>query len=363
MRTEDRRLLRDMTGDGRDDVLSLYVPVDPADPRNQRPVGEQWWRSKARSLLGGIEHDLVAADQDPYAAAIDQLQDFLSFYVPDGRSVAVFADSDALLAVPLQVPVTSTGSFGPPLVGPLAEALYAHRLHHVVQISRDQIRVVEVAAGEATEVAVLNHDSPWDMGWQTRSGHRFRYEARREQYERRYHDRIADRLDRAVEDGIIGRLVLSGEAREAHGVLSALSERSRHVVVGVVPAALDEPLESLAERVAPILRAYEDDQEERAIDDVLRRHRQSGTGTVGLANTMRALEMQIVRRLVLGRGLVGVDATETLIRLGMSQGADVKFILGPARDRLEEYEGVIAELHFNPYADGVSAPPSGAGQS
>ncbi|MGI9598502.1 MAG: hypothetical protein ACR2QK_20215 [Acidimicrobiales bacterium] len=351
MRTEDRRLLRDMIRDSRDAVLSLYVPVDPSDPRNQRSEDEQWWRIKTRSLLREIENDLARSDRDRYRAAIEQLEDFAELYAPDERSLAVFADGDTLLTVSLQVPVAPAGAFGRPLVGPLFEALFTHRQHHIIQVARDRIRVIEVAGGEAVEVANLNHSSPWQMGGQTRSGHRFRFEARREQYERQYHDRIADRLDRIVEDQMIRRIVLSGLEREAHGVLSSLSDRSREIVVGIVPAGLDEPPDVVADRVAPVVQMFVEEQEERAIEDVRRRRLQSGAGTVGLAGTTRALEMQVVRRLVLGQGLVDADAVEDLLGPAMSQGAEILYVTGPAKAGLIEFEGVIAELHFNPYSD------------
>ena len=351
MRTEDRRLLRDMIRDNRDTVLSLYLPVDPADPRNQRSEDEQWWRIKARSLMRDIEQDLTRADRDRYRAAVEQLVDFAELYVPDERGIAVFVDADTLLTLSLQVPVAPTGSFGRPLVGPLVEALSAHRQHHIVQVARDRLRVVEVASGEAHEVASTSHSSPWQMGAQTRSGHRFRFEARREQYQRRYHDRIADRLDQAVDDESIRCLVLSGVEREAHGVLSAMSERSRQVVAGIVPAGLDEAPTALAERVAPVVQMFVAEQEERAIDDIMRRRLQSGAGTVGLASTIRALEMQLVRRLVLGQGLIEAETFEDLLGLAIAQGAEILYVMGPARDHLVEYEGVAAELHFNPYSN------------
>jgi hypothetical protein len=154
---------------------------------------------------------------------------------------------------------------------------------------------------------------------------------------------------------MIQRLVLSGLEREAHGVLSAMSDRSRHVVVGIVPAGLDEAPKALAERVAPVVHMFVEEQEERAIDDVRRRRLQSGAGAVGLAGTTRALEMQVVRRLVLGQGVVEAEALEGLLGPAMSQGAEILYVMGPAKERLVEFEGVMAELHFNPYSSGELA--------
>ena len=52
MRAVDRELVEELLAYDGEDVVSLYVPVDPSDPRNQRPPGQEWWRTVAKSMPG-----------------------------------------------------------------------------------------------------------------------------------------------------------------------------------------------------------------------------------------------------------------------------------------------------------------------
>ena len=55
MRIDDLALIRDIAAMERDDIVTLYLPVDPTDPRNQRSAENEWWRSKAKALLSELE--------------------------------------------------------------------------------------------------------------------------------------------------------------------------------------------------------------------------------------------------------------------------------------------------------------------
>ena len=80
----------------------------------------------------------------------------------------------------------------------------------------------------------LRMGSNWGMPGATRSGHRFRFEARQEEWQRKYHKAIAEDLDDLVVRGEVDRLILEGAEREAHGVLRAMHERAADQVAGVV---------------------------------------------------------------------------------------------------------------------------------
>ena len=71
MRIEDRQLIQELLAYERDDVVSLYVPVDPADPRNQRPPGQEWWRSKAKEMLNDLDVGQDRQDRMDFRAVIE----------------------------------------------------------------------------------------------------------------------------------------------------------------------------------------------------------------------------------------------------------------------------------------------------
>jgi hypothetical protein len=349
MRTRERQLLQDLVNEGREDVVSVFVPVDPVDPRNQHPSGEEWWRTKMTSLLNDLGDAVPTDSAADFDLAMAQLQDLAQHYKPDERGLVVYADPGSVTTIPLEVPIDADVAFGAPLLGPLVATLQANSPFLVVAIAADRVKAVEFALGESEELSDASTSTLWDMPGDTRSAHRFRFEARREQYQRSYHQRIAERLDGLVVDGRVQCIVLSGAERECHGVLAAVAERTAEVVAGIVAAPLDEGDRELAERVLPVVRQHRDDTEAQLVEHILRRRATSGAGSAGISGTRKALEMHLVRKLVIDRNRVDDATIEEFLRFAFAQGSTIRFIFGEARAKMADHEGVLAELYFNPY--------------
>ena len=107
MPVDYRHIVRDLLEDDRSDVISLYLPVDATDSRNQRAHGDEWWRAEARSLVRDLERDADGdkARRNELAAAVEQLDAFTEGYVPSERSVAVFADADGVRSLPMEIDI------------------------------------------------------------------------------------------------------------------------------------------------------------------------------------------------------------------------------------------------------------------
>ena len=344
-----RQILRDLLEDDRSDVISLYLPVDQTDPRNQRAHGDEWWRAEARALIRQLERDIDAERSGELAEAIGQLSAFTDGDMPLEPSVAVFADASGVRSLPMQVLVDPEIAFGRPLVGPFARALFAHRRYLVVLVAADKYRTVEFTLGGSEELRDITLSSNWDMPGETRTTRDFRAEARDEHYQQAAQNRIAERVERLVATGDFDLIVIGGAAREAHGVFTALSQRSVEPVAGVVAIPLDATEKEIGERISPLVREFEDEHEADVVHRILRRKAVSGTGATGIANVGGALDMQLVRRLVIASGQLDPEVREDLIRAAMRQGAGLLFVFGPASEMLTEYEGVIADLHYNPF--------------
>lgn len=344
-----RQIVRHLLEDDRSDVISLYLPVDTTDPRNQRAHGDEWWRAEARALIRQLERDVDAECSDDLAEAVGQLAAFTDGYVPSERSVAVFADSSSVRTLPMQVLVEPEIAFGRPSVGPFARALFAHRRYLVVLVAADKYRTVEYTLGGSEELRDITFASNWDMPGETRVTRDFRAEARDDHYQQAAQQRIAERVDRLIDGGDFDLVVLGGAAREAHGVFTALSHRTVEHVAGVVAIPLDATEKEIGERISPLVREFEDEHEADVVHRILRRKAASGTGATGIANVGGALDMRLVRRLVIASGQLDPDVREDLIRAAMRQGAGLLFVFGPAGELLTEYEGVIADLHYNPF--------------
>ena len=349
MRIEDRHLIRDIVAYEGDDVVSLYLPVDPTDPRNQRAPGEEWWRSKAKAMISELDVGEAREERLGFRRVLENLQEFAEDYKPDERTLVVFATEDDVFTLPLQVAVEPEAAIGRPLAGPLVKAVTAYRHYLVALVAADEIRAVEAHLGELSERGSLRLGKNWGMRNATRSGHRFRFEAHREEYQRSYHQAIAAELDQAVFSGEFDRVILGGAEREANGVLNAMNEKAAEQVAGIARIPLGASDTAIIEGAAPLAQEFEEGAEDTAVRRVLRLWHGSGTGVVGLSSTQQLLSMQLVRRLVISAGAVDEDVREDMIREAYAGGGSVLFVFGPARELLDEHDGVCAELYYNPF--------------
>ena len=346
MQLEDKQLVRDILQYPGDDVVTLYLPVDPTDPRNQRPPGSEWWRSKAKEMINDLP---VGEDRESrlgFRDVIERLQDFALSYVPDERALAVYATVDDVLTIPLQVDVEPEAAIGEPAVGPLVKALTTYRHYLIVLVAADEIRAVEAHLGSIEDRGELRLGDNWAMPGATRSGHRFRYEAREEKYQRKYHQSIAEQLDRVILSGEFDRLVLGGAEREAHGVLSAMNEHAATRVAGIAPIPLTAGHNEISERAGELAEAFENAEEEALVRRILSQAAAGGAAAVGRPDVGRALDRSAVRRLAVAQGALDVDERERMLRIAYAQGAGVQAIVGPAQELLADHDGVGAELYF-----------------
>lgn len=346
MQLEDKQLVRDILQYPGDDVVTLYLPVDPRDPRNQRPAGNEWWRSKAKEMINDLP---VGDDRESrlgFREVIARLEEFAETYVPDERALAVYATVDDVFTIPLQVDLEPEAAIGQPAVGPLVKALTTYRHYLIVLVAADEIRAVEAHLGDIEDRGMLRLGGNWAMPGATRSGHRFRYEAREEKYQRKYHQGIAEQLDRVLLSGEFDRLVLGGSEREAHGVLAAMNEHAANRVAGIAPIPLTADHNEISERAGKLAEAFEDAEEEALVRRILSQEASGGAAVVGRTPVDRALDMHAVRRLAVAQGALGVDDRERMLRLAYAQGAGVQAIVGPAKELLSDHDGVGAELYY-----------------
>ncbi|MDJ0953068.1 MAG: hypothetical protein QNJ81_05260 [Acidimicrobiia bacterium] len=346
MRAVDRSIVEELLAYPGEDVVSLYVPVDPRDPRNQRPVGQEWWRTAAKSMLDELEPGDDRDDRLEFRRTIAGLGEFAETYTPDERTLAVFATSEQVFTIPLQVRLEREAHLGRPAVTPLLKALSAYHRYLVVLIAANRIRAVAAHQGgiDGDDDLTLSHN--WGMHSATRSGHRFRFEARIEEWQRKYQAAVAAELDGLLANGEVDRVILGGAEREAHGVYRAMSDRTAEQVAGVVSVPVDADEAAILDGIAPVVRAYEDSQEREAVRRVRRLSEISGRAVLGAEDVDAALANAAVRRLVIAAGRVDRDVREDRVRKSYAQGAEVMFLFGAARNDLDEHDGVAAELYW-----------------
>ncbi|MGI9612217.1 MAG: hypothetical protein ACR2QO_04855 [Acidimicrobiales bacterium] len=346
MRSIDRSFVEELLAYDGDDVVSLYIPVDPSDARNQRPEGQQWWRTAAKSMLDGLDPGNERENRLAFRQTIAGLEDFAENYTPDERTLAVFADRTNVFTIPLQVRLEREASFGLPAVAPLLKALSIYHRYLVLLIASDRVRAIEAHQGGIEGDDDIKLSRSWGMHSATRSGHRFRFEDRIEEWQRKYQIAVAAEIDSLLKSGEFDRVILGGAEREAHGVMRALSDQGAERVAGVVSVPLDADETTIMGGIAPVIREFEDGQERDAVHRVRRLAETSGRAVFGTAAVDTALAASAVRRLLISAGRTEPDEREDRVRSAYAQGAEVTFLFGDGREELDEHDGVAAELYW-----------------
>lgn len=333
---------------GEQPVLTLYLPVDPSDPENQRTPGTEKWRLRMGNQLSALA-DEVGDDRDArtrWAAVTTNVESWLANASPSGRTVVLLADEHDVTDIELPVVLEQRAGYGPPRVDGLVRAMSDHHLYLTILVDQQSVRAVEGYLGFVQDVARLDLSGPWGMPGATRSGHQFRFEARREEYQERYHADVADQVDRYLIDyPDIERLVIGGATVEAHGVARALSQRSHEALVGVLPIPVEASDSDIAERITPHAQAFEEEHD-LALMGAFGAARAAGRAVTGANDVVAALEQYLARDVVVSSHLADADLVERVTRLAVLSGADVRFVHRGAADLLDDDAGVGARLYY-----------------
>ena len=187
MDTNDvRELLEDA---GQEPVLTLYLPLDPRDPANQRDAGTRSWQVQLRNDLNRLAVDADGQGQrraEQFAAQRGAAEQWLASHQPGGRTLVLFVLGDRVIALELPILLRQRATFGDPAVGELARALSEHRWYAVVLVDGESARMLAGSLGFVDDVITLQADTRWGEPGPTRSEHRFRFEARREEYQHKH---------------------------------------------------------------------------------------------------------------------------------------------------------------------------------
>lgn len=333
---------------GEQPVLTLYLPVDPTDPENRRTPPTQKWQVRMRNQLRDLQGRLPD-DRDErvrWQTLTRRADEWLRDYTPGGRTLVLVVDEDGVTDLELPVVLAQHAGYGPPLVAGLLRALSDHRLYAVFLVDRQTVRAVTGHLGFVLDTALLELHDPWGMPGATRSAHQFRFEARREEYQDRYHADVAEQVDRFLLDHPdVERLVIGGEAVEAHGVARALSHHGHELLVGVIPMRLDTPDAAIVERVSPHAEAFEEEQELEQVA-ALGAARARGRGVVGTQPVIGALEQSLAREVLVSSRLGDDDTVEQVARHTVVSGASLRFVHRGAADVLDEDGGLGARLYY-----------------
>lgn len=340
----DLRSLLQRVGDA--PVLTLYLPVDPSDADNQRPEGQEKWRITMRNQLTQVAAETDPADASALEGLVVRAEAFLADYAPTGRTLVLAVDADGLASVDLPIVLEQHAAFGAPLLAEFVEAMNDHRLYVTVLVDQQSARLVEGYLGYVGDVATLHMTSNWGERGGSRGTHQFRADARADEFQSRYHQYLAQEIDRLLADTPeIERLVLGGNALEAHGVARELGQQASSKLLGVVAMPVGSTEAEVAERITPLAQRFEADEDfvvTARLSDALA----AGLAVAGGPAVLAALDQFLVREILVSSHFTDAELLEKAVRQAVISGATVRFVHREAAEQLDAQDGIVARLYY-----------------
>lgn len=309
----------DLIGADRQDVLSVFLDIDPSKPENQGavPAYRIWLRKSMRELLDA----LPAQDRRVAQEYADRVVSHIETLRPEGRGLALVAGADLWREAAIPVPLPNRVHYGRPDLIPILWAIDDYEPYVILTVDREHARLYTAFLGQTAIVSeetldLDTHDWRFKTGRPptstrmagtgvARGAQRDAFEARVEAHIRRFWSGAAESVARLLEDLRIERLIIGGPDAATNAVRELLPPAAQAKVVALVPLPAHATLAEVRERTLPVALAEERRRDEALVTAVLAGASARAGAVVGLAATLEALEQGQVRTIVAARGIDG----------------------------------------------------------
>jgi peptide chain release factor subunit 1 len=352
-------------------VLSLYLNVDPTQQTTDQ------YRLTLRSLLKGVADEAQPADLE----AVEQYFDFE--YDWQGRGVAVFSCQDAGFwrSYPLAVPVHNYAYVAHrPYIKPLTDVLDAYGRYGVILVDSEGARMFLFNLGELVEATGMlgeevrrtKHGGASGVAGM-RGGMPARTARRGEAAVQRNLKEMAEATEAFCTDNGCTRLVLGGTEANVSQFHDTLPKVVQEKVIGTFTIDSDASAAEIQARSMELIEEVAQTREIGLVDEVVANWQRGRGATVGLSDTLAALQEHRAAILLIGAGyeasgyrcqncrylmltereecpLCGGqvehvdDLVETMTHRALEQGVEVEIVRG--NETLEEVGSVGAQLRY-----------------
>jgi len=263
-----------------------------------------------------------------------------------GPGLAFFADlgSDYAGGIELTIPPTPlVAADDEAILLPLALELDEYEPIGVIMADASCARVLLVA-GQVTEDAnkictKIHHQSKVG-GWS-----QMRYQRRRDKEILHFAKQIAKDASKIFEKESIRRVIFAGKNRVTKAISDELPKKYKDYLIDDIPWDFNKQDNQLFEKIQPIIKQTESDEEKEILSRLVSEVRKSGLASVGVDQTRRSLQIGQVETLILDKFSMDSELAEELVSLAEAIDAHVEFV--PAKnDILKPYNGVGALLRY-----------------
>lgn len=351
--------IRDLLNDAPEQVLSLYLHVDPGHQPNQNePRG---WTIYVKNALRDVEQ---AADDDSdidWKAIHKATERALESYTPSGKSLALFVGADGYVeSFDIPVVIENQHAFGDINLVPLLWALDEYERYLVVLVDSEEARFMSAYLGRATTDDEMSIDfDDYDFGEHSfvdaRSGREgtFRqssggdnFDDMKAEHVRRFHNTVAEQ----VRDIMMGmqseRIILGGDSKSAHQVRDLLHGKLKEQVVDILPIPMSANDSDVASAIQETALTYEREQEMALVDEIIGFAKADGRGAIDIDVIQDALERQQVDLLILPYPMDDEALAADLTLQAVQSGADVELVHGNAAARLTHEAPAAVRLYY-----------------
>ena len=340
----------------REDVLSLYLVVDPADEKNQ---GQAKWPIFLKNALAEIEKDLDpeqtkqwknvrlsdTSERTKWARIRLRLENFLDGYRPQGKTLALFIGPERQVVYELPVALSNFAHYGKPQIAKFLRALDEYQEYLVVLFAQDRARAINMFLGESAEDVTIHVDQIWHRKVH-KTAHDATLSSRLDEIDRRFARHAADELEKHfLSSNDVERIIFGGNLQLAHAVRNYMHPNVADEVIAMLPIPIDTTPHDIAVQLRPVAVAAERDVEKQLVDVLIGRARAGGRAVLGQGAVNEALERHAVSELVLTYPADMVAADELLVK-ALYSSADTEFVEGEAAARLESEGGIGAFLYY-----------------
>ena len=342
--------------ENQEDILSLYLVVDPADERNQ---GQAKWPTFLKNALTEIEEGLDpeqlkqwktvrlsdTSDKTKWARIRLRLENFLGGYKPEGKTLALFIGPDGELAYELPVALSNFAHYGKPQFAKFLRAVDEYQEYLVVLFAQDRARAVNLFLGESAAEVAIHVDQTWHRKIH-KTAHDSSQADRLDEIDRRFARHAAGELDKHfLGSDDVERIIFGGNMQLAHAVRNYMHPNVADQVIAMLPIPIDTAAHDIAAQIRPVAEAAEREFEEHLVDNLISRAKASGRAVLGQEAVNEALDRHAVSELVLPYPTDMVAAEQLLVK-ALYSSADSEFVEGKAAARLLDAGGIGAFLYF-----------------
>ncbi|MGO0122139.1 VLRF1 family aeRF1-type release factor [Desulfothermobacter acidiphilus] len=388
----DRGIIAQLLATERDDILSIYLNVDPTRPENQTsPPAYRIWLKNA---LDQLEEELSPSLPRERRLALRELREevlhYVNTYLPRGRSLVLFVADGFRQELSLMARVNENYlHYGRPDVTPLLWLLEEYEPVGIVLADSFQARFLSAHLGKAAvrEEAELTLDTTtwprYDLraptargahGAHIKGSNVDAFEDRLAEKVAGFWREIAERITKWVEEEKFSYLLLGGEDKAIAGIMDYLPPEVARKVADRLVAPLYESEHEILLRAKPQLAAAERRKEEELTRKALDAALSGGLGAVGPAEVLNTLREGRVRTLIItwpvkgevfycracnfffpeersrcpacGGEVVKGALREIIPRLAFHHRAEIELVTGEPAQSLAPYGGMAALLRY-----------------